>query len=142
MGTMQLDGRYHELYVRLAADYRVPVRIAPRLLLERMGMGQVWALADELGVLAPDFLHFHGPPEPEATNAYWTSLFEGLQPGVSEILVHAGCDDPELRACCPAWRQRVADHEFFSAPSTRAQLVSLGIQTIGYRALREAQRAG
>ena len=30
MGTLQLDVKYHELYVRLAAEYRLPIRMASR----------------------------------------------------------------------------------------------------------------
>jgi len=61
--------------------------------------------------------------------------------GVSEIYIHAGYDEPELRGCCPAWEQRVADHAFFSSAATQARIRSLGIVLVGYRALRQAQRA-
>ena len=40
----------------------------------------------------------------------------------------------------PAWAQRVADHQYFSAPETEALLHELGIVRIGYRALRDLQR--
>jgi predicted glycoside hydrolase/deacetylase ChbG (UPF0249 family) len=142
MGTMQLDPRYHELYIRLAADYQVPLRMLPRRLLERMGFDGTLALVDQLGVLAPDFFHVGGPADPASTAAYWNDVFANLPPGVSEIYLHAGYDDPELRACCPAWAQRVADHEFFTTPATQAHLRALDIVPIGYRALRAAQRAG
>ena len=38
------------------------------------------------------------------------------------------------------WAQRVADHQFFTQPSTPALLRDLGITRIGYRALRDLQR--
>jgi predicted glycoside hydrolase/deacetylase ChbG (UPF0249 family) len=143
MGTMQLDPRYHALYLRLAAEYRLPLRMLARGFLERTGFSDVVTLADELGVLAPDYLHVGGPADAAAPTAdYWNHVFDSLRPGVSEIYVHAGFDHPELRACCPQWEARVADHEFFSSPETAARLRRLGIETIGYRALREAQRAG
>jgi len=142
MGTMQLQPRYHELYLRLAAEYRVPLRMASARLLPRMGLPDIHAMASSLGVLAPDELHFAGPPEPAATAEYWNALFDKLRPGVSEVIVHAGHDHPELRACCPAWEQRVVDHDFFTSAATQDRLRSLGIVPIGYRALREAQRAG
>jgi chitin disaccharide deacetylase len=143
MGTMQYDASYHELYVRLAAEYRVPLRMVPRRMLEGPGSGfeRTLALIDEHGVLGPDWFHIGGPPAPEATAAYWNEFFENQPPGVSEIYIHAGYGDAELRACCPAWEQRVADHEFFSSAATQERLRSLGIVLVGYRALREAQRA-
>ena len=142
MGTMQLDPAYHELYVNVAADYRLPLRMVPRKLLARMGYDGALHLLDDRGVLGPDFFLIDGPPQPEATAEYWTNVFRNLRPGVTEIYLHAGYDEPELRACCPAWQQRVADHAFFTAEQTQATLASLGVVRIGYRALREAQRAG
>jgi hypothetical protein len=106
-----------------------------------MGFDAVLALVDQLGILAPDAFHVGGPPAPEVTADYWNAVFDRLPAGVSEVYVHAGYGDAEMRACCPAWRQRVADHQFFTAPSTQQRLRDLGISLIGYRALRDAQRA-
>lgn len=142
MGTMQLDVRYHELYVRLAAEYRLPLRMVSRSMLERTHFDPVLALVDALGVLAPDHFVISGPADPTATADYWNHVLETLRPGVTEIYIHPGFDQPELRACCPAWEQRVVDHAFFASPETRTRLRSLGIVPIGYRALRAAQRAG
>ena len=142
MGTMQLEPRYHELYLRLAADYRLPVRMASARLLERMNVPGMRGVAESLGVLAPDELWFNGPPTPAATAGFWNGLFAKLRPGVvNEVLVHPGYDQPELRACCPEWEQRVVDHAFFMAGSTRARLRDLGVALIGYRELRDLQRA-
>jgi len=142
MGTMQIDPLYHELYVRLAADYRLPLRMVPRQMLAGTHFARALLLLDELGVVAPDNFHIGGPAEPRDTAAYWNALFAGLPAGVTELYVHAGYDDPELRGCCPAWEQRVVDHAFFTSDETRTRLASLGITLIGYQALRAAMRAG
>ena len=142
MGTMQLEPRYHELYLRVAADYRLPVRMASTRLLERMNVPGMREIAELLGVIAPDELWFNGPPAPDATAEFWNGLFAKLRPGVvNELLVHPGYDEAELRACCPEWEQRVVDHAFFSSESTQARLRALGIVLIGYRELRDLQRA-
>lgn len=140
MGTLQLDVRYHTLYVRLAAEFGLPIRMAGRTGLADIGMGAVVELADRLGVLAPDHFHYGGPPEPTQTAAYWTGVFRGLRPGVTELYVHAAHPDPELRAMTEGWAQRAADFEFFTRSDTPALLVELGITRIGYRELRAAQR--
>ncbi|MBI4519143.1 MAG: polysaccharide deacetylase family protein [Deltaproteobacteria bacterium] len=140
MGTLQLAPDYHALYVRLAAEYRLPIRMARRDWLMEMGFGQVVAQADRLGVLRPDHFYVAGPPAPEETPQYWTALLRQLRPGVSEIYVHAALDTPELRAMTDSWRQRRADFDFFTAPDTAALLAELGITLISYRALRQAQR--
>lgn len=141
MGTMQYDGRYHELYARLAADYRVPLRMVPRAMMQHADFAAALAVLDAHGVLAPDNFHIGGPPDPALTETYWNDFFANLPAGVSEIYIHAGYDDAELRGCCPAWEQRVEDHAFFSSAQTQARLRDLGIELIGYRALRQAQRA-
>jgi hypothetical protein len=115
--------------------------MASKRLLDRMGVPGMREKADSLGVVAPDELWFNGPPTSDETDAFWNRLFGKLGPGVNEIIVHAGFDEPELRACCPEWRQRVVDHAFFASAATRERLASLGIVTIGYRALRDLQRA-
>lgn len=140
MGTVQLDVNYHALYVRLAAAYRLPIRMTGRSLMHEMGMGQIVAQADRLGVLAPDHFWYGGPERPEDTAPYWTGVFHNLRPGVSELYVHAGVDHPEGHALAASWAQRVADHHFFTQPATAALIRDLGITLIGYRALRDLQR--
>jgi predicted glycoside hydrolase/deacetylase ChbG (UPF0249 family) len=140
MGTLQLDANYHELYVRLAAEYQLPIRMVSRSWMEAVGFGAIVDLADRLGVLRPDYLYVGEPASPEATAEYWTHLLRGLQPGVSEIFLHAALDTPEMRAISDSWPQRRADFDFFMAPQTRDLLAELHITRIGYRALREVQR--
>jgi len=140
MGTVQLDVNYHDLYVRLAAEYRLPIRMARRSWMHDMGMGQIVELAEQLGVLSPDHFWFGGPRHPDDTATYWTHLLRTLPPGVNEIYVHAGLDEPEMRALGDMWAQRVADFHFFTDAATRALIRDLGIILIGYRALRSLQR--
>lgn len=97
-------------------------------------------LGVRLGILSPDHFWFGGPRGPEETVTYWTNLLRNLPPGVNEVYVHAALDEPEMRALSDAWVQRVADYEFFTAPSTRVLLRDLGITLVGYRALRTLQR--
>jgi predicted glycoside hydrolase/deacetylase ChbG (UPF0249 family) len=140
MGTVQLDARYHELYVRLAAEYRLPIRMASRKGLRHMGMAHIVELADELGVLSPDLLWLNGPSDPASTANYWTDVLRNLRAGITEIYVHPAIDTPELRAITGDWAQRVADFEFYTASATHALIAELGIIRIGYRALRTRQR--
>lgn len=140
MGTLQLDVNYHALYVRLAAEYRLPIRMARRSWMHEMGMAQIVEQADRLGVLAPDHFWYGGPPHADETATYWTEVLRKLQPGVSELYVHAAADEPEMRAISDSWAQRAADYRFFMAPGTHTLLRDLGITLIGYRPLRELQR--
>ncbi len=140
MGTVQLDATYHDLYIRLAAEYRLPIRMANRAFMRDLGMERIAALADTLGVLSPDHFWYGGPPAPHDTAAYWSNVLHHLKPGVSELYVHAAVDEPEMRAIGDTWAQRAADFAFFTEPSTRALIRDLGITLIGYRPIRELQR--
>jgi len=140
MGTVQLDVNYHDLYVRLAAEYRLPIRMTARAWMHDMGMGRIVEQADRLGVLAPDHFWYGGAPAPEQTAAYWTQVLRSLKPGVNELYIHTAADEPEMRAIGGAWAQRVADYRFFTAPTTAALIGDVGITRIGYRAVRDLQR--
>ncbi len=140
MGTVQLEPSYHELYLRLAAEFRLPIRMLPRSWLVDMGMERVAALADELGIVSPDHFWNGGPDAPEDTARYWTEMLRNLKPGVTELYIHAALDDAEMRAISDSCAQRAADHAFFAATATRQMLSDLHIELIGYRELRALQR--
>jgi predicted glycoside hydrolase/deacetylase ChbG (UPF0249 family) len=140
MGTVQLRPEYHELYLRLAADYRLPIRMFGRRMLAAMGMPQIAALADDLGVLHPDHFWFGGPPSPAATPAYWDDVARNLMPGVTEIFIHPAVADSELRGMTESAAQREADYRYFTSAETRGLLGDLGIELVGYREIRELQR--
>ena len=65
------------------------------------------------------------------------------RPGVTEIHVHPAVDTPELRALTPDWPARVDDHDLVVNDHSLAALLDrVGAELIGYRALRDLQRAG
>ena len=69
-------------------------------------------------------------------------LFD-LRPGVTEVYLHPGIDTDELRAAYGDWAGRVEDHAYLCEdPSLRDLIGRAGVQLIGYRRLRELQRAG
>ena len=66
-----------------------------------------------------------------------------LRPGVTELYLHPAVDTPELRALTPDWAARVDDHDLVvNDHSVRTLLQRAGAHLVGYRALRELQRAG
>lgn len=140
MGTMQLEARYHDLYLRLASDYRLPVRMVSRRMLAHLGMPEIGEQADRLGILAPDHFWVDGPPSPAETADYWTRLLRDLLPGVTEIYIHAAIDTPEMRAITDSWAQRQADFELFQSQATHRLLADCGVELIGYRQIRDLQR--
>ncbi|HYB92093.1 MAG TPA: polysaccharide deacetylase family protein [Candidatus Binataceae bacterium] len=142
MGPLQLRADYHELYWRLARDYRLPLRITPRVMMRQMEFGAILSGLDRDGILYPDGFHVGGAPNPETTDGYWTQVIRGLPPGISEIYCHPAVAREELMSCTRDGRQREADLRFFTSDKARRLLAENGIQRIGYRELRDAMRNG
>ena len=61
---------------------------------------------------------------------------------MTEVYLHPAIDTDELRASHPDWPKRVEDHAYLTSdPSFRDLVERAGVTLIGYRALRELQRA-
>jgi len=141
MGTLQLRADYHEIYVRLADEYQVPIRLVSRRLMSTEGMGAILDLLDRFGVVTPDHLVFHGPSSVGETESYWTNLIRTLQPGVTEILCHPALARDELKSCAHDAFQREADLRYFTSEKARRPILDEGVELIGFRRLRDLMRA-
>jgi len=140
MGTLQLRADYHEIYARLANDYRVPIRLASRRRMGTDGMGAILDQLDAFGVVTPDHLVFNGPSSAPETDTYWTNLLRTLKPGVTEILCHPALAREELKSCARDAFQREADFRYFTSDRTRQLIADSGIKMVGFRELRDLMR--
>ncbi len=140
MGPLHLRADYHEIYVRLANEYRVPIRLASRTRMRSEGMGAILDQLDGFGIITPDHLVFHGPPSVAETEHYWTNLISTLKPGVTEVLCHPAIARDELRSCARDALQREADLHYFTSPQTRQLLEDEGVHRTGFRQLRNLMR--
>src|SRR5258708_8140653 len=132
MGTLQLRADYHEIYARLADQYRVPIRLASRRRMGTEGMGAILAQLDASGVVTPDHLVFYGPATVPETEPYWTNLLRTLKVGVTEILCHPAIARDELRSCARDAMQRDDDFRYFTSDKTRQLIADQGIEMIGF----------
>jgi chitin disaccharide deacetylase len=137
LGTLQLRADFFDVYLELALDFRLPLRMAGASA-ERMVGFPFRRLAAEEGVVFSD--HFVLCPI-GARRRIERVLFD-LRPGVTEVYLHPGLDTDELRAACTDWAGRVEDHAFVrSDPSLPDLIERAGATLVGYRELRELQRA-
>lgn len=139
MGTMQLEQRYAALFLELAADYRLPVRMIGASVEQRLGLSSR-APAAEMGLVFPDKLltTWAKPAKPT-----FAAILEGLKPGVTEIYLHPVEDGPELRGYDPhAVQIRVDDHACLLDPDLKQMAANLGVTLIDFGPLRDLQRAG
>jgi predicted glycoside hydrolase/deacetylase ChbG (UPF0249 family) len=137
MGTLQLRPEFFDVYLELAVEFRLPLRLSGASSEQAVGF-PFRRLAAEEGVLFPDnFIHVRGAMR----KALERALFE-LRPGVTEIFGHPATDTPELRALAPDWANRVDDHDALTTDrAIRAMADRAGVTFIGYRALRDLMRA-
>ena len=140
MGTLQLRADYHAIYARLAAEYRLPIRLASRRRLGTEGMGAILDQLDAAGVVTPDHLVFYGPSKVDETESYWTNLLRTLKPGLTEILCHPAIARDELKSCARDAMQREADFRYFTSDKTRQLIKDEGVEMIGFRKLRDLMR--
>jgi predicted glycoside hydrolase/deacetylase ChbG (UPF0249 family) len=136
MGTLQLKPEFFDVYLDLADEFRLPMRLS--------GASTEWLigfpfreLAAERGVLFPD--HFVFVPG-VGSRAALEAAIGSLDPGVTEAYIHPAVDTPELRRMAPDWAQRVDDHRLALDEGLRRRLEEAGVQLIGYRALRDLMR--
>jgi predicted glycoside hydrolase/deacetylase ChbG (UPF0249 family) len=139
MGTLQLRPEFFDIYLELAVDFGLPLRMAGASAERVVGFPFRKLAADE-GVVFPDhFVYVRGVGSRRTIERV---LFE-LRPGVTEVYVHPAIDTPELRAFAPDWAARVDDHDLVVRDHTIRTLAErAGVTFIGYRPLRDLQRAG
>jgi chitin disaccharide deacetylase len=140
MGTLQLRAEYHEIYARLAEEYRLPIRLASRRRIGTEGMGAILDQLDAAGVVTPDHLVFFGPPSVAETESYWTNLIRTLKPGLTEILCHPAIARDELKSCARDAKQREADFRYFTSDKTHELIKDEGVEMVGFRELRNLMR--
>ena len=140
MGTLQLRADYHEIYARLADEYRLPIRLASRRRIGTEGMGAILDQLDAAGVVTPDHLVFYGPSSVAETESYWTNLIRTLKPGLTEILCHPALARYELKSCARDAMQREADFHYFTSDKTRQLIKDEGVEMVGFRELRDLMR--
>jgi hypothetical protein len=138
MGTLQLRPEFFDVYLDLAIEFRLPLRLSGAATEPAIGF-PFRQRAEEEGVVAPDhFVYVRGIGTRRVLER---TLFE-LRPGVTEIYVHPATDTPELRALAPDWAGRVDDHDLVCHDdSVRALAERAGVTLIGYRPLRALMRA-
>jgi len=139
MGTVQLDPRFFEVYVELAAEFRLPLRMVSEKANAFLGFDSR-AKATAAGLVFPDAVYAQwGRP----TDEQMRTEFPKLKAGVAEFLLHPVHDGPELRGYDLTEAEiRVTDQRASLDPEIAALIAREGLRPISYRPLRELQRAG
>lgn len=148
MGAIQLGANFHKIYVQLAEEFNVPLRMASQETMEKMpviGAKQMRKELADKGIVFPDhfiYEEFRTENYGQAnTKEFWTNIIKKLKPGVTELYVHATIYTDESRAISGSAKKRAEEYEcFVHDQDIKKLLEDEGIILIGYRPLLELQR--
>jgi predicted glycoside hydrolase/deacetylase ChbG (UPF0249 family) len=135
MGTVFSSPQLFQMLLRVAHDYKLPVLTATDL----FGLGPY--IKSSLGpndIVIDRVITI--PPSVQAAdwNAFYEKSIKGLQPGVTEFIIHLAYDDAEMRAITvdhpdwgAAWRQR--DFDFFTSAQCKKLLDENNVKLVTWR---------
>ncbi|HYI61255.1 MAG TPA: polysaccharide deacetylase family protein [Acidimicrobiales bacterium] len=139
MGTLQLRAEFFDIYLDLAVEFGLPLRLSGASTESLIGFPFRDLAAREGVVFTDHFVYVNGV----GSRASLEAAVASLPPGVTEMYVHPAVDTPELRAFCPDWESRVDDLALVCDDGPlRDALAAEGVHLVGFRPLRELQRAG
>ncbi len=132
MGTLQLEPRYFDVYLELAVEHQLPLRLSGWSSERAIGF-EFRDRAAAAGIVSPDHL----------VGTDILAKAENLRTGVTELYLHPATDGPELRALAPDNERRIEDAALLAPGGALGDLLGrAGAHVISYRTLRDLQRAG
>lgn len=139
MGTNQVDPRFFEVYVEMALEFALPLRMVGPAMEARIGFpGRAQAAAAGV-VFNEEFVSQWGRP----TGELMRSVLPKLAPGVAEVNLHPVHDGPELRGYDKREPQiRIDDYAVAMDPAMAGFIADQGFKPVSFRPLRDLQRAG
>jgi hypothetical protein len=143
MGTLQLSPDYMKVYVQLALEFDLPLRMASQETMARFGQPGLRDQIAAKGILFPDyFVYDELKDEKNGVKDFWLKIVNNLKPGVTELYIHAALPTDELKAITGSWSARAQEYEVFTNDEDMKRLIKeQNIILIGYQPIRELQRS-
>jgi chitin disaccharide deacetylase len=149
MGALFSRADLFEVYVKLGLEYDLPVllirEISPPLaqeypaIVSRVPAAIKRLDARRLPALTSIGQFYDGNSHEERKKRY-VDFLRDLPAGVSELIIHCGYENEELRAITNSASRRDGDRRIFSDPAIAALVKSLGIEVISWKQFRSMQR--
>jgi predicted glycoside hydrolase/deacetylase ChbG (UPF0249 family) len=140
-----------EVYVKLGLKYDLPMLFLRKLegpqvkqypSLRERGKELLAALDARHFPVLDNLVQFYSGNTHEERVESYKKTFRTLPPGVSQLIIHCGFADDELRAITGSAVNRDGDRRIFTDPAIAAEIKSLGIEVISWKQFRAMTEAG
>lgn len=134
------------VYVNLGIEYDLPVLFLKEIdeqtrrqySLFSAGAALLTKQLEQHGLPVLDRLsQFYDGDSHEERRETYVKCLQDLEPGVSELIIHCGYADDELRAITKSAERRDGDRRIFTEPAIAALIKSLDIQVVTWKQVRE-----
>lgn len=149
MGAVVCRPDLIEVYVRLGVEYGLPVLFVREsdeatvneypALAER-GKAMLELLDEHRLPVLDRIVQFYDGNTYEERRASYLQALRTLPPGVSQIIIHCGYDNVELRAITNSAPRRDGDRRIFTDPEIMTEIKKLGIEVITWKQFRHMNR--
>lgn len=146
MGALLARPDLVEVYARLALDYNLPIlfirdregRIAKQYPAVAERAAEITRELDAKGLpILDSVLQFYGGSSHEQRLKTYNEALSNLKPGVTEMIIHCGYADDELRAITTSADRRDGDRRIFSSAAMRKLLADQGVELITWKELHD-----
>lgn len=145
MGALVTRPDLVSVYVDLALEYDLPILFFGQIsdgikkeypaLAERFGQ-VVAKLTDRKLPLLDTLLQFYGGANLELREKTYFEELKKIQPGVTQLIVHCGIENDELRRISDSSLRRDQDRRIFTDPKTKKWLDDQGLKIINWKQFR------
>ena len=141
MGTLYQNKALFETLLRVARENKLPTRISREQIASTSYLPSILKPDD---IIIDRVISIDPNVPPDGWAKFYTDAIKSVQPGITEVIVHLGYDDAEMRAAThdhpdwgAAWRQR--DLDFFTSDDFRKVLQENQIRLITWREIGKLQ---
>lgn len=143
MGTVYASPEFFKAYCKVAREFGIPpMIISPESEIAQQRLKSDPAMASffkMLGILNSEFSMLDqlvtgvSSVELEQRREEYKEVIRNLKPGVTQIIVHLGLDNPEMHTITSSWLARYNDFRIFTDPEMKRFIEEQGIKLIGWR---------
>jgi len=143
MGTVYASPEFFKAYCKVAREFGIPpMIISPEAEIVQQRLKNDPAMAPLFEIF--EMLNSEFPMldelatgvvsvELERRREEYKEVIRNLKPGVTQIIIHLGLDNPEMRTITSSWLARYNDFQIFTDPEMKQFIEEQGVKLIGWR---------